>query len=165
MAKKTSMNFDPMNNPFLDPKTNPFLDPEKNPFLKGDFASMFQGFEAPNMDGVAEAQRKNLEALTVANKTAAEGFQAVFTRQSELMKQAMDEANAALQELGAKGGSTPDATAQVEQVKGVIENAIGNTRELAELMAKSQSEAFDIVNTRFMESLDELKDVMGKAGK
>lgn len=165
MAKKTGMNFDPMNNPFLDPKTNPFLDPEKNPFLKGDFASMFKGFEAPDMDSFAEAQRKNLEALTVANKTAAEGFQAVFTRQSELMKQAMDEANAALHELGAKGASTPDATAQVEQVKGVLENAIGNTRELAELMAKSQSEAFDIVNTRFMESLDELKDAMGKAGK
>jgi phasin family protein len=165
MAKKSTSSFDPMSNPFLDPKNNPFLDPEKNPFLKGDFAAMFKGFEAPDMESLAEAQRKNLEALTVANKTAAEGFQAVFTRQSELMKQAMDEANAALQDLSTKGPTTPDGKAQIEQVKGVIENAIGNTRELAELMAKSQSEAFDIVNKRFMESLDELKDAMGKVGK
>ena len=150
MSKSPKSGFDPMNNPFMDPKTNPFLDPEKNPFLKGDFAKMFQGFEAPNMSGITDSQRKNMEALTVANKTAAEGVQA---------------ANAALQELQSKGVSTPDTAASIDQVKNTIENSITNMRELSEMMAKSQAEAFDIVNKRFVESMDELKATMSKISK
>ncbi|MAO92151.1 MAG: phasin [Rhodospirillaceae bacterium] len=165
MSKSPKSGFDPMNNPFMDPKTNPFLDPEKNPFLKGDFAKMFQGFEAPNMSGITDSQRKNMEALTVANKTAAEGVQAVIKRQSEIMKNTMDEANAALQELQSKGVSTPDTAASIDQVKNTIENSITNMRELSEMMAKSQAEAFDIVNKRFVESMDELKATMSKISK
>jgi phasin family protein len=165
MSKSSKSSFDPMNNPFMDPKTNPFLDPEKNPFLKGDFAKMFQGFEAPNMTGITETQRKNMEALTVANKTAAEGVQAIIKRQSEIMKNTMDEANAALQELQTKGVSTPDTTASIDQVKTTIETSVSNMRELSEMMVKSQSEAFDIVNKRFVESLDELKSAMSKISK
>jgi len=165
MAKKPNSPFDPMNNPFMDPKTNPFLDPEKNPFLKSDFSKMFQGFETPDVSGITEAQRKNMEALMVANKTAAEGVQAIFKCQSEIMKNTMDEANAALQELQTKGVGTPDATVQIEQVKTTIETSISNMRELSEMMVKSQAEAFDIVNKRFVESLDELKVAMSKLSK
>lgn len=165
MAKKQSASFDPMNNPFLDPKNNPFLDPETNPFLKADFTKAFQGMESPDLQGITEAQRKNMEALTVANKTAADGFQAIFKRQSEIMKETMDEANAALQELQSQGVSQPDAASQVDQVKNVIETGISNLREITEMMAKSQTEAFDIVNKRFVESMDELKDSLSKLQK
>ena len=165
MAKKAANAFDPMNNPFLDPKNNPFMDPEKNPFLKGDMSKMFQPAEAPNLEAVTEAQRKNMEALSVANKTAVEGVQAIFKRQGEIMKQAMDEANAALQELQTQGVSTPDASAQIDRVKSAIETSLTNTRELSEMMAKSQTEALDIVNKRFIDSLDELKGAMSKLQK
>lgn len=165
MAKKSTSPFDMANNPFMDPKTNPFMDPEKNPFLKSDFSKMFQGVEAPDVKEITDAQRKNLEALTAANKTAVEGMQAIFKRQSEIMKETMDEANAALQELQSKGAGTPDATAQIDQVKTTIESAIGNSREISEMMAKSQAEAFDIVNKRFVESLDELKAALAKLNK
>ncbi|MDW3204829.1 MAG: TIGR01841 family phasin [Alphaproteobacteria bacterium] len=165
MAKKPSSAFDPMNNPFLDPKNNPFLDPEKNPFLKTDFTQYFQGVEAPDLKGITDAQRKNMEALSAANKTAAEGVQAIFKRQSEILKNTMDEANAALQELQGKSMAAPDASAQIDQVKTTIESAVSNMRELSEMMAKSQAEAFDIVNKRFVESLDELKDSLSKLPK
>lgn len=165
MAKMQTASFDPLNNPFLDPKNNPFLDPETNPFLKADFAKAFQGLETPDLQGFTDAQRKNMEALTVANKTAADGFQAIFKRQGEIMKETMDEANAALQELQTQGMSQPDAAAQIDQVKNVIESGITNLREISEMMAKSQTEAFDIVNKRFVESMDELKDTMSKLQK
>jgi len=81
------------------------------------------------------------------------------------MKQAMDEANAALQELQTQGVSTPDASAQIDRVKSAIETSLTNTRELSEMMAKSQTEALDIVNKRFIDSLDELKGAMAKLQK
>ncbi|MEQ8442379.1 MAG: TIGR01841 family phasin [Alphaproteobacteria bacterium] len=165
MAKKAENAFDPMNNPFLDPKNNPFMDPEKNPFLKSDLTKMFQTVETPDLKAVSDYQRKNLEALSVANKTAVEGVQAIFKRQGEIMKQAMDEANAALQELQSQGATAPDASAQIDRVKTAIETSLSNTRELSEMMAKSQSEALDIVNKRFVDSLDELKAAMAKLQK
>lgn len=164
MAKKATSGSAAMNNPFLDPKLNPFMDPERNPFLKSDFSSMFKGFEAPDMQVFTDAQRKNMEALTTANKTAVEGMQAVMQRQSEIMKEAMDEANAALQELQTKGAGSPDASAQIDQLKSAIETVVANTKEVSEMMAKSQSEAFDIVNQRFLESMEELKGAMGQTG-
>lgn len=162
MAKKAASAFDPANNPFMDPKNNPFMDPKSNPFLKADFTSMFKGLEAPDMKEITDSYRKNMEALTAANKTAVEGLQAIYQRQTQIMKDAVDEANAALQELQARGAQTPDAAAQIEQVKHGIEAAVGNSREISEMVAKSQAEAFDIVNKRFVESLDELKATLGK---
>ena len=164
MAKKAT-GFDPTNNPFLDPKNNPFMDPAQNPFLKSDFASVFKPMEAPDMQALADAQRKNFDALTAANKIAVEGMQAVMKRQGDIVKSAMDEATAALQELQGKGLSTPDAAAQIDQVSETLESALGNMKEISEMMAKSQTEAMDVVNKRFFESMDELKDAVAKIQK
>lgn len=165
MAKKPSFAFSMDNNPFMDPSKNPFMDPSKNPFLSADFTKAFQGFEAPDLQGITETQRKNMEALSTANKTAAEGTQAVFQRQSEIIKSTMEEANATLQALQSSGMTTPDATAQIDQLKNTVESSISNMRELSEMMVKSQADAFDIVNKRFVESLDEFKAALAKFSK
>jgi phasin family protein len=158
MAQQKQTNyFDPQNNPFMDPKNNPFLDPTKNPFLSGDVGKMFGDFNAPEMKSVMDSQRKNFEALASANKTAVEGFQAVFTRQGEILKQIMDEANATMQTVQA--GQKPDAAAaqNIEQVKETLEQAVSNMRELSEMVSKSQQEAFEILNSRVTAQLDEIK--------
>lgn len=149
--------FDPNNNPFLDPKNNPFLDPNKNPFLSADVTKMFGAYKAPEMQDIMDAQRKNFEALAAANKTAVEGFQAVFTRQGEILKEIMDETNAALQSVNAAGKPDAQVSQQIEQVKDAMEQTVSNMRELSEMVAKSQTEAFDILNQRVTENLDELK--------
>lgn len=164
MAKKAS-GFDPAKNPFLDPTNNPFMDPATNPFLKSDFGALFKPVEAPDLQAVADAQRKNFEALTAANKIAVEGMQAVMKRQSDIVKSTMDEATAALQELQSRGLNAPDAASQIEQVSDAIENAVGNMKEISEMMARSQTEAFDLVNKRFMESMGELKTALAKLQK
>ena len=146
MAKKAASAFDPMN----------------ASFLKADVTKMFRGYEALDMKEIAEAYRKNLEALTTANKTAVEGMQAICKRQSEILKDAMDEANAALQDLQTKGFVSPDASAQIDTLKSAIDAMVDNSREILEMMAKSQAEAFDVVNERFAESLDELKAALAK---
>ncbi|MEQ8603075.1 MAG: phasin family protein [Marivibrio sp.] len=167
MAQQKSQTnyFDPKNNPFLDPKNNPFLDPSKNPFLSADVSKMFGGYQAPELKDLMDSQRKNFEALAQANKTAVEGFQAVFTRQGEILKQIMDEANASLQAMNASGKPDAAAAQNIDQIKDSLEQAVTNMRELSEMVSKSQQEAFDILNGRMTEQLDEIKKQMDAAKK
>lgn len=145
------------NNPFFNP-SNPFgsMDPTK---WGEEFAKAMKDMRVPGVDAekLMESQRKNLEALASANKTATDGMQAVFTRQAEILKRSMEEATAAMQELMSAGAPEDQVAKQVELTKDGFENAISNMRELAEMMAKSQNEAMDILNSRVTESLDELK--------
>ena len=160
--------FDFSQNPFFDPKNNPFMDPAKNPFLNKDLAEVFGNLKAPlDFQDVVASQRKNMEAIAAANKTAVEGMQAVIKRQSEILKEIVDETNALAQEAKDTVTAAPDeqAAKSLETVKGAIEDAVSNMKELSEMLAKSQSEAFDILNSRLTESLDEVKATIAKAKK
>jgi phasin family protein len=161
------------------------------PFMNADFAKMFGEFKMPDMskmmadmkmpdmtkmlgdfklpnldvDAFMAAQRKNIDAVTQANKLAAEGFQAVAKRQAEIFKETMEQAQTAMKDL-VGGGAAPDlnASKQAELAKTAFEKALANMKELAELTAKANSEAFDIINKRVVESLEEIKSAP-KAGK
>jgi len=159
--------FDAKNNPFLDAKQNPFFDPAKNPFLNNDFASSMSSFKSPNMDisEVFASQKKTFEAIAAANKTAVEGMQAVFKRQSEIVKSIMDEAATAAKSIDPKAAPEKAAAGQIDAVKGAIEDSVANLRELSEMVAKSQTEAFEILNARLTESLEEVKSTVAKIKK
>jgi len=160
--------FDFSQNPFFDPKNNPFLDPAKNPFLNKDLAEVFSNLQAPlDFQDVVASQRKNMEAIAAANKTAVEGMQAIIKRQSEILKEIVDETNALAQEAKDSVTAAPDeqAAKNLDTVKGAIEEAVSNMKELSEMLAKSQGEAFDILNARLSESLDEVKSTIAKAKK
>jgi hypothetical protein len=49
-----------------------------------------------DMKSFLESQRKNLEALTAANRQAFEGVQAVASRQEDLLRETMQEASTAI---------------------------------------------------------------------
>ncbi len=137
------------------------FDPTK---MADEFAKMAAKYKLPGVDmnAVVESQRKNLEALTNANRVAIEGVQAVAKRQAEILQETMDEASAAMDKL-TKAGSPQDAAAnQAEFAKSAFEKALGNMRELAELVAKSNTEATQTINSRISETLDEIKELAMK---
>ena len=81
---------------------------ESNPFsLFGemDLEKMMKDFKMPGLDvdGLLSSQRKNLEAIGEANKVAMEGMQAVAQRQTEIMREAMEEMAKATQSMAAIG--------------------------------------------------------------
>ena len=71
----------------------------------GDFEKAFAAFQMPLVEGqsLAEAQRKNVEALTQANKVAIEGWQALAQRQTEITRQVVADFTTALQDLAGLG--------------------------------------------------------------
>ena len=137
----------------------------------GRFAEVekvFGAFKLPMVDNgaVVEAQRKNVEALTEANKLVVEGWQAIAQRQSEIVREAAGDFTAALRDMSTEGASVEAQLAkQTDRVKQGFEQALANARELTELGVKSQGEAANLLSHRFIESLDEVKSAFEKQAK
>ncbi len=134
------------------------FDPTK---MVEEFSTAMKQFRLPglNIESVVESQKKNLEALTSANRVAFEGLQAVAKRQAEILQETMNEASKAVDSV-AKAGSPPEMAAkQLEIAKQAFDKAIGNMRELAEMVAKANEAAASTVNTRISATLDEIKEL------
>jgi len=131
-----------------------------------DFTKYLSDFKFPNLDIEAyiAAQRKNVEALSQANRLAYDGLQAVAKRQIEIVRQSLDQASAAAREAAEPGTPQDKAAKQAELAKVSFERALGNLRELGELVTKANSEAFDLLQSRFTQSLDEVRDHLVKLG-
>jgi phasin family protein len=151
-------------NPFGDFDFTKMMDPSK---LMGDFPKLMGDFKVPGVDveAVVASQRRNLEALGAANQLAVEGMQAVARRQTEIFRQMMEETSQAMRDMMAAGSPEDKASRQTEMVKEAFKRAIGNMRELAEMVSKSQGEAFDVINKRVTDSLDELKSAIAKKSR
>jgi len=150
------------NNPF-----NPFaaMDLSKFDLSKFDMTKMLGDVKIPGFDmqAIMDAQRKNIEALTAANQTAVQGMQAVAQRQAEILSQSMNEVSSIAQQLASSASNPQEMTAkQAELVRKAFEQALANARELAEMVSKSNTEAFAIINKRVTESLQELKALVVK---
>lgn len=140
------------NNPF-----NPFANVDLSKF---DMTKLFNDVKIPGFDMKAamDAQRKNIEALNAANQAAVQGMQAVAQRQAEILSQAVSEISAVAQQLASAGSNPQEMTSkQAEVARKAFEQALANARELAEIVSKSNTEAFAIINKRVSESLQELK--------
>lgn len=141
---------------------NPFVNVD---FSKFDVTQMLKDMQVPGIDvnALMETQRRNIEALTAANRAAVDGMQAVARRQAEIMAQSLSEVSNLAQEL-AQSTSNPQemGTKQAEVIRHAFEKALANMRELAEMVSKANTEAFDVMNKRFTESLEELKALMGQ---
>ena len=131
-----------------------------------DFSKYLGDFKIPNFDieSYIAAQRKNIEALSQANRMAYDGLQAVAKRQIEIVRQSLEQASIAAREVAEPGTPHDKAAKQAELAKVSFERALSNLRELGELVTKANSEAFDLLQSRFSQSLDEVRDHIAKLG-
>ena len=140
------------------------------PVLPGmaEFTRMFSEVKVPampDMEQFLSAHRRNMEALSQANRVALEGAQAVARRHMEILQQSMSEMTQAMQSAGgAQDSPQARAAKQAEMLKAAYERAVGNMREIAELIQKSNSEALSLLNQRFTEAMDEVKGMVAKRG-
>lgn len=139
------------------------LDPKASDF---DFTSIFAEMKFPaaaDLEAFTTAVRRNIEAFTAANRIALEGAQAVARRHMEIMQQSMTEMSEAVRALA--GAEAPQARAakQAELLKQAYERAVGNLKELRDLIQKSNEEALSLLNKRFSEAMDEVKTMADRA--
>ena len=116
----------------------------------------------PDIESLAASQRRNLEAMSAANRVALEGAQAVARRHMEILQQSMSEMTEAMRSVSGEGDAQSKATRQAEVLKTGYERAVGNMREIAELIQKSNAEALGLLNRRFSEAMDEVRTMVTK---
>lgn len=138
------------------------FDPTK---VVDEFSKMLKTYNLPgvDLDSLVASQKKNLEALTSANRVVIEGVQAVAKRQAEILQQTMNEATKALDTLSKASSPQDVAAKQAELAKDAFERALGNMRELAEMVSKANQQATDTINSRISATLDEIKEMALKA--
>src|SRR3712207_7725064 len=78
----------------------------------------------PDMEALAAAQRRNLEALSQANRVALEGAQAVARRHMEILQQSMSEMTDAMRQLTSQEPPQDKASRQAEMMKWAYERAV-----------------------------------------
>lgn len=129
-----------------------------------DISKYLGEFKVPGLDvdTIVSSQRKNIEAVTEANKLAYEGLQAVVKRQVEILRQTLDEAATTAKDIVEPGNPQDKAAKQTELTKEAFERTLGNMRELSEMIAKANAEACDLLNKRFTQNLDEIRDAFLK---
>lgn len=129
-------------------------------------ARMFENLRMPampDMDLMLGAYRRNLEALSAANRVALEGAQQVARRNMEIMQQTMSEMTDAMRGLASAESPQDRAGKQAEMLKGAYERAVQHMKELADLIQHSSGEALDVLNQRFAEAVDEARTMVEKA--
>lgn len=121
---------------------NPFADMFKNNF---DFNQVFS------------TQRRNVEAVTAANQAVLEGAQAISRRQAEVFRANVENVMKVSKEVMTSAG-TPEVSVsrQSDLARALFENTLSNLREVTETATKSGFEAFDVLNKRVAESLEEI---------
>jgi len=116
----------------------------------------------PDMDALAAAQRRNIEALSTANRVALEGAQAVARRHMEIMQNSVAEMTEAMKAFSNADAPQDKAAKQAALAKSTYEKAVANLQEIADLIQKSNNEALSVLNKRFAEAMDEVKGMVGK---
>jgi phasin family protein len=133
-----------------------------------NFTDMFKNFgeqlkvQPFDMTKIMEHHQKNLEAMTKSWQAMAEGASGIANKQKEIFEAAMKDM-AEMAQSYKPGGNPQDVMAkQAEFAKKAMEAAIANTKDIAELVQKSSTEAFKIVQDRMKESYEEIRTSIDK---
>lgn len=123
-----------------------------NPFGLPDFSEMLEQMQMPGTDlsQLAEAARKNIEAVQAANQEVASGWQTLAEKQMEMFREAMERWQSS---MTPPSGDDASVEKQAELAREGFEHALQNMRELAEIASESQAKAFEIMRARFEENM------------
>ncbi len=116
----------------------------------------------PDVEAVLSTHKRNLEALTEANRVALEGAQVVARRHMEIMQSTMSELGETLKELTTSTNPSSRAAKHADLLRQAFETSVANSRELGDLIQKSNNEALSKLNGRFSEAMTEMKVLFDK---
>ncbi len=132
------------------------------PLPEFDVAKMSSAFGMPrlDLDTMATAQRRNVEALTAVCQLAFDCVQASAQRQAQAFRDTAEELVGSFRKLSNIDTPQAQAASQFEVGRQAMERGMGSLRELAELIAKTNTNAFEIINKRATNCIEELQQVV-----
>ncbi|SFQ00441.1 phasin family protein [Variovorax sp. OK605] len=157
-AKKTTSSSSSTSSTASEKKAMPDAADMLNP-LKG-MADRLQNLNLTGGAGkLLDSGRKDLQALMQANEKSYQGLQAVVQRQTEMIKTAIGEWQTAAK--GMPGKDPKENLSKLDELgRQSFQRAVDDIKELANLAAKSQADAFDVVRQRIQANVDEVTKML-----
>ena len=123
-----------------------------------DLKKLIEKFQLPSVDidALIDWQRRDMEALTEANRQASEGLKALVERSNEILRETLTEWQAVVKDAT----SAEAITKRAEAAKQGVQKAIANFRELSEMEAQSRNNAWKIVQERMQENMATLQKLL-----
>ena len=122
-----------------------------NEFFKNDlFKNSF------DFNQLFSAGRRNIEAASAVNQIAVESAQAISRRQAEIARENVENMLKVGKDLMSGNPAEVSVSKNAEAARSFFENALANLREMTEMVSKSSFEAYDILNRRAAESMEEV---------
>jgi phasin family protein len=117
---------------------------------------MLEQFKVPGVDMSAfvESRKKDIEAIVDANKIAYDSMQSLARKQTEMLKQAMQD----IQEAAKAGIGDPSKQADV--ARNACVKALEDMKDLAEIARKSQADTMASITQRANDHVDEIKKML-----
>lgn len=136
----------------------------KNPFTDFDFSKISSEFKLPvvNVESIVETTRKNFATMTSVNTAAVESMKAIAQRQGDMVRAAMEDLSKHGSEVLAAATVEEKAAKQIDFVKKSYDLAIANSKELADLYSKGQTDALTALTARVAELTEEVKAAIAK---
>ena len=130
----------------------------KTPF-DFDFSKIAGEFKFPvmNVETMVETGRKNFAAFTTASTATVELMKTIAQRQGDMVRAAMEDFSKHGSEVLAAATIEEKAAKQIDFAKKSYELAVANSKELAELYTKGQTEAFETLSARVADLTEEVK--------
>ena len=123
--------------------------------LKG-MADRLQNLKLGGAAGaVLDNGRKDLKALMQANEQSYKGLQAVMKRQTDMLKASITEWQGT---VGSMSGKDPkESLAKLDEMgRAAFQRALDDMKELAQLAAKSQADAFEVMRQRINDNVEQV---------
>src|SRR3984893_4428341 len=123
-----------------------------------DLKRLIEKFQLPSVDidALIDWQRRDIEALTEANRQASEGLKALVERRNEILRETLTEWQAAVKDAT----SAEAITKRAEAANQGVQKAIASFRELSEMEAQSRNNAWKIVQERMQENMATLQKLL-----
>ena len=123
------------------------------------FADMGKQFNLPKIDydALIDTHRKNIEAVQKSTLAFSQDGRALLVRQQEIFSEVMRQSRDLVAEFKPGGSPQEIAAKQAELARRTFDAVVKNTRDIAELMQKSSSEATTIIMNRIRESIAEAR--------
>lgn len=109
-----------------------------------------------DVNQLMDTQRRNLEALATINQGMVECAQAISRRQAETAQASVQALLKTSRDVVSSGTPEAGLAKQAEFTRKICEQSVINFREASEMIAKSGFEAFDLINKRATEALNEV---------
>jgi len=118
-----------------------------------------------DMNQLFSSQRRDIEAASEVNQIAVESMQTISRRNAEIARENVENMLKAGKDMMSGGSRETSISKNAEVARSFFEGALSNLREMTEMVTKSSFEAYDVLNRRAAEKMEELTKASATVAK